>query len=215
MALSRQSNRIPPLVAAVSGALLLAALAPAQAAPTANPIANCEVHIDGENPGPLKLSKTKGGDTSVNLDKAKITACNMEIVAKHAHGTSLDFDDSTWTFSGDVHVHLGEQQAKLSSDEAVVKFSNKEVKRLDIKGSPAEFEQKRPNSDELTRGHANSIVYEAGAGTITLQDDVWLNDSGKEIRGPNLVYDIRNAEVSNKGGNGNRSAGQPFRIVID
>jgi len=216
MALSRASNGIAALVAGVPGALfvVLALAAGTCAHAAANPL-NCpKIDIDGTDLG-TKLSKSKGGDTSINLDKVKISGCDTEIVAKHAHGTSLDFDDSTWTFTGDVNIRLGEQQSKLSAaDEAVVKFRNNEVERLTVKGSPVQFEQKRPKSDEVTRGHANNIVYESQPGTISLQDDVWLNNSGKEFTGANLVYDIRNAEVSNTAGSGDRS-GQRIHITIN
>jgi lipopolysaccharide transport protein LptA len=221
MAASRHSNLIQSLVSGLSGAMLaalgLAAVAPVQAASSSNPIANCEIHIEGTDLG-TKLSKSKGGDTRIDLPDAKITACDTKIVANHARGTSRDsnwFDDSTWTFTGDVHVELGEQQARLTSNEAVVQFRNKEVQRLTIKGDPAEFEQKRPKSEDVTRGHAKNIVYESAAGNITLQDDVWLNDSGREFTGPCLVYDIRNAQVGKLGcGREGDQNGQRIHITI-
>ena len=219
MALSRQSRRTPSPVVVVSGALLAAlalmSVAATHAATKPSPLAGCkQIDIDGNDLG-TKLSKSKDGDRGTDLDKVKINGCDMEIVAKHVHATSLDFDDSTWTFTGDVHIRLGQQQSKLSSDEAVVRFRNNEIEQLTITGKPAEFEQKRPDSDVVTRGHSGRIVYEAEAGTVTLQDDVWLTDSGKQITGQRIVYDIRKSEVSNARAGDSERGGERIHIVID
>ena len=221
MALSRRkSNRVPALAVAACHAMLaalgLAAVVPAQgAAAGAASLKDCNdsIELDGTR---LDATLRKGTNNATNLGDVKITGCDMEIIAKRAHATSLDFDDSNWTFTGDVRIRAGQQQSKLNSDEAVVQFRNQEIERITIKGNPAEFEQKRPDSDIVTRGRAGHIVYDAGPGTVSLQDDVWLVDGGKEFKGPRFVYDIRNAEVSNtRGASEGDRAGDRVHITIN
>ena len=71
-----------------------------------------------------------------------------------------------------------------------------QIQRITITGSPAHFEQKRPGTDQVTRGRAKQMVYEAGPGIVSLVDDAWLSDgNGREMESPGLWYDIRNQEM--------------------
>jgi lipopolysaccharide export system protein LptA len=64
-----------------------------------------------------------------------------------------------------------------------------------ITGKPAQFEQQREASDQIARGHAGQIVYEPTEGVVRLSNDAWLSDGRNEIRGPLLVYNIRQQHV--------------------
>jgi lipopolysaccharide transport protein LptA len=150
----------------------------------------------------------KGGTATTSFTGGvtiKVAGCNMEIKAARAETTSLDTDDSSWTLDGNVRIRAEQQQSRLSSEHAVVQFRNGEINRITITGDPAEFEQQRPGTNVVTRGRASQIVYEAGAGTVRLVgdasqgEDAWLSDGSKEIRTPQLVYDIRKAEIRNSG----------------
>ena len=203
------SHRVKPLaapLAVAASSMLLAALglaAPALTLPAASPSADCgKITVDSKDAG---AKFPKGDDASMIFRGGvtiKVAGCGMEIKAAKAETTSLDTDDSSWTLDGNVRIRSDAQQSKLSSDHAVVQFRNGEVNRITITGSPAQFEQTRPDSGLITRGHANQIVYEAGAGTVRLVDDAWLSDGSKEIKTPQLVYDIRKAEIRNTGSGG-------------
>ncbi len=160
------------------------------------------------NCGKITVDSKKGGakfpkggavprastDVTITVD-----GCDMEIKANTRQTTSLDLDDSNWTLNSNVRIRSDQQQSKLSSDQAVVRFRTSEIQRITMTGDPAEFEQQRPDSGLITRGHARQMVYEAGAGTVRLVEDAWLSDGGKEIKTPQLVYDIRQAEIRNTG----------------
>jgi lipopolysaccharide export system protein LptA len=160
------------------------------------------------------------GDTVV-LQNVVITQGDTKVQADHAHATGLDdFDNSHWTFDGNVRIN-GEQHGSLKSDQAVVEFRNKYISKATITGSPAEFEQKRTDTAEVARGHAHEIVYNVTDGTVRLSkgtdparrelcsdlpdpgrtaamgacDDAWLSDGHNEISGPELVYGIREQRV--------------------
>jgi lipopolysaccharide transport protein LptA len=76
-----------------------------------------------------------------------------------------------------------------------VQFRNNSIARATIKGTPAEFEQRLREGDQVARGRAASIEYDVQAGTVHLTGDAWLSDGQNEIRGNTLVYDIGRERV--------------------
>jgi lipopolysaccharide transport protein LptA len=212
------------LLAAACGIVLAAGgtLAHAAASPT-SAFNNCgKFKVDSKKGG---AKFPKGGSGAVSLVDVTITAegCDMEIKANTVSTTSLDMNDSNWTLDGNVRIRSEQEQSKLSSDKAVVQFRNSEVLRITMTGNPAEFEQKRPDSGLITRGHAKQMVYEAADGVVRLMQDAWISDGGKEIKTPQLVYDIRKAEIrstgtedsgKSSGGSNSSSGGTGDRVII-
>jgi lipopolysaccharide export system protein LptA len=140
-------------------------------------------------------SKIDAKGDSVVLQDVVITQGDTKVQADHARATGLDnFDNSRWTFEGNVRIN-GEQHGNLKSDQAVVEFRNKSISKATVTGNPAEFEQKRTDTDETARGRAREIVYNVNDGTIRLSNDAWLSDGHNEISGPELVYNIREQRV--------------------
>lgn len=124
-----------------------------------------------------------------------ITYGTMTVKADRAAATSMDFKDARWTFDGNVRINA-EPRGNLRSDEAVVIFQDSQLKRATATGSPAEFDQKRADSDLVARGHAAQIVYEVGAGTVQLSNDAWITDGrGNDIRSPLIVYSLGEEHV--------------------
>src|SRR5215472_5939234 len=123
-----------------------------------------------------------------------ISQGNMRVQAEHAHATGLNFANSRWDFNGNVRIDA-EQHGNLRSDQAVVEFRDNHIARATITGKPAEFEQKRANSEQIARGHADEILYDLNDGTVKLTDDAWLSDGQNEISGPLLVYSIREQHI--------------------
>ncbi len=123
-----------------------------------------------------------------------ISQGDTRVQADHARATGLDFDNSRWIFEGNVRI-TGEQHGSLRSDQAVVEFRNNQIFRATIDGSPAQFEQKRADSDQIARGHARQIVYDVNDATVRLSNDAWVSDGHNEISGPLLVYNIRENRI--------------------
>jgi lipopolysaccharide transport protein LptA len=146
---------------------------------------------------PIDVASSKvdyKGDSVVFQDVV-ITQGDTKVQADHARATGLDnFDNSHWTFDGNVRIN-GEQHGSLKSDQAVVEFRNKYIAKATVTGNPAEFEQKRTDTDETARGHAREIVYNVSDGTVRLSNDAWLSDGHNEISGQELVYNIREQRV--------------------
>jgi len=85
--------------------------------------------------------------------------------------------------------------ATCRSDQAAIEFRDNRIARATITGKPAEFEQKRAESDQMARGRAGEIVYDLNDGTVRLTNQAWLTDGQNEISGPLLVYNIREQRV--------------------
>ncbi len=130
----------------------------------------------------------------MHLKDVVITYGSMTVRADKADATATDFKDSRWTFAGNVRINA-EPRGNLRSDEAVVEFHDNQLVKATAMGKPAEFDQKRADSNQVARGHANEIVYELTDGTVRLSDDAWLSDGQNEISGPVLVYNLREEHV--------------------
>ena len=146
---------------------------------------------------PIDITSSKAdykGD-SVVLEDVVITQGDTRVQADRAHGPGMDnFDNGRWTFEGNVRIN-GEQHGSLKSDVAVVEFRNHDISRATATGNPAEFEQKRTDTDEVARGHAHQIVYDVSDGTVRLLNDAWVWDGRHTLSAPELVYNIREQHV--------------------
>lgn len=132
----------------------------------------------------------------VHMRNVTITYGTMTVKADRALTTAmgLDFKNCRWTFDGNVRINA-EPRGNLRSDEAVVEFRDNQLKRATATGAPAEFDQKRADSDVVARGHAAQIVYEVGEGTVQLSNDAWITDGRNDISGPLIVYSLREEHV--------------------
>jgi lipopolysaccharide transport protein LptA len=131
---------------------------------------------------------------TVVFSEVVISQGATRVQADHAHATGLNFANSRWTFEGKVRIDA-EQHGNLRSDQATVDFRNNRIARAAITGKPAEFEQKRADSEQMARGHADEIVYDLSDGTVRLSNEAWLTDGQNEISGPLLVYNVRAQRV--------------------
>jgi lipopolysaccharide transport protein LptA len=133
---------------------------------------------------------------TVEFKDIVISQGDIKVEANHAEAeaTGLDFKTGVWTFTGDVRIHV-EKRGNMHSDQAVVDFKDSLIVKATVTGKPAQFEQQRAASDQIARGHAGQIVYEPADGVVRLSNDAWLTDGRNEIRGPLLVYNIRQQHV--------------------
>jgi lipopolysaccharide export system protein LptA len=145
---------------------------------------------------------------TTQLRNVVISQCDIRVEAKRASATGLSFDNTRWTFDGDVRIDV-ENRGSLRSEQAVVDFQNNQISKATITGSPAEFEQRQSESDLMARGRAGEIVYEVGPGTVRLANDAWIKYGGTEMKGSSLVYDIRQEKVQ-----GASRPGKNERITI-
>ena len=138
-----------------------------------------------------KSSEIDYKNHTIDYTKVKITQDDITVQADRAHAAGDPQDKSEWTFEGNVRVD-SEQRGSLHSDHAVVEIQNNRLARITVNGMPAEFEQKRAGTDQVTRGHAEEIVYNVSDGIVQLSRDAWLSlDAHNQISSALLVYDMR------------------------
>jgi len=178
--------RKAPLLAA---ALLSAAVAPAVGAPDAAPPPPQQpINLDAAS------TEVDGRTNTLVFTDVVISQGATRVQAEHAHATGLNFANSRWSFDGQVRIDA-ELHGNLRSDQATIEFRDNHIARATVTGKPAEFEQKRTDSEQLARGCAGEIVYDLSDGTVRLTGDAWLTDGQNEISGPLLVYNIHEQRV--------------------
>jgi lipopolysaccharide export system protein LptA len=179
------SSLSSPLAAALA---VVALAAPVHAAD--NGVKQQNISLDASSSEvDYKKNTVKFKDIVISQGDIKVEANRAE-----AEATGLNFKTGNWTFNGDVRIHV-EKRGNLRSDQAVIEFRGSQIVKATITGKPAQFEQQRPASDLMARGHAGEIIYQPVEGVVRLSDDAWLSDGKNEIRGPLLVYNIRQQHV--------------------
>ena len=176
--------------------LLAAALLSAAVAPTVGAADAAVPPTPSQQPINLDAASTEvdGRTNTLVFTDVVISQGATRVQAEHARATGLNFANSRWTFDGKVRIDA-ELHGNLRSDQATIEFRDNHIARATVTGKPAEFEQKRTDSEQLARGHAGEIVYDLSDGTVRLTDDAWLTDGQNEISSTLLVYSIREQRV--------------------
>ena len=127
---------------------------------------------------------------NIQLKNVVISQCDIRVQAKNARANGLNIESAHWTFDGDVRIDV-ENRGNLRADQANVEFRNSQISKLIITGSPAQFEQKRKDTEDMARGHAQEIVYDVTGGTVRLANDAWLTYRRNDLKCAQIMYDIR------------------------
>ena len=188
MARSPPCRRAPLLAAALLSAAVAPAVGAADAAAPPTTPSQQPINLDAAS------TEVDGRTNTLVFTDVVISQGATRVQAEHAHATGLNFANSRWTFDGKVRIDA-ELHGNLRSDQATIEFRDNHIARATVTGKPAEFEQKRTDSEQLARGHAGEIVYDLSDGTVRLTDDAWLTDGQNEISSTLLVYSIREQRV--------------------
>ena len=114
--------------------------------------------------------------------------------ADRARATGLNFENSRWTFAGNVQIDAP-PRGSLCSELATVEFRDNRIAGVTITGKPAQFEQQRADDLGMEKGHADQIVYDVNQGTVLLTSDAWISDGRNEMSAPSISYSIREQKV--------------------
>src|SRR5690348_16761549 len=109
------------------------------------------------------------------------------VSADRARATGLNFQNSRWTFQGNVQIDAP-PRGSLRSDQATVEFRDNQIVGATITGRPAHFEQQRAGDLGMEKGHADQIAYDVSQGTVLLTDDAWISDGRNEMSAPTIAY---------------------------
>ncbi len=141
---------------------------------------------------PINLDATSSeldrGNDRLVFQNPHITQGTMSITADMAEATRIDFENSNWQFRGNVVIE--NQGARAHADAAELLFLGHELRKATLNGSPARFEQSRPDGQH-TEGRANVMHYDVPAAIIQLTENAWVSDGTNETSSDSIVYDMR------------------------
>ncbi|MBM4221527.1 MAG: lipopolysaccharide transport periplasmic protein LptA, partial [Gammaproteobacteria bacterium] len=129
-----------------------------------------------------------------------ITQGRLAISADEATADPADFEDSTWTFTGNVQIEDAGLQAWC--DTAEMTFSDNALLKTTLRGKPARFLQSRAGGSP-TEGRGELLEYDLGARTIRMTGSALLSDGSNEITGSSIAYDLgREVVTASNNGSG-------------
>lgn len=141
-----------------------------------------------------------GKNSMVTFRGLRVTQGSISIVADEGRASKIDFEDSVWHFSGNVTIDT--ENGHIDCDTADLNFAGHQLRTAAITGSPATFELKRPESDQVTYAEAGRLEYDFSDGIIEFSEQATITEGGNQISSNYLLYDIREQRISA------RSAGQ-------
>jgi lipopolysaccharide transport protein LptA len=161
----------------------------------------CSVTAHGAGPRqsdlPISLDAASSDfdykNNTLRFRQVRIVQGTVQVEAEEATATGLNFENSRWEFRGNVRIHV--EGGSLTSNEAEVTFVNNQIAKALITGTPATFEQKLKDTEDIAKGRAGRIEYDFTAGNVQLVEDAYLTDGRNDIHGQTLVYSIRDQRV--------------------
>ena len=134
----------------------------------------------------------------------KLSQGSIGVVADLGQASELDFEASTWQFSGNVRIDV--EGGVIECDAADLQFKDHVLTLATIKGQPATFEMQRPDSEQITYAEAELLRYNLENGVIEFSGNAKIAEGGNEIASNTLVYDIleRRINAQSTGENGDR-----------
>ncbi|MCC5794917.1 MAG: lipopolysaccharide transport periplasmic protein LptA [Chromatiales bacterium] len=124
----------------------------------------------------------------------------LRLFADDAEATPADFENSQWTFRGNVRMQAPE--ASVTADRAEMSIAGQRLGSVRLTGSPASFEQAGLGPALPTSGRARRLEYDPATGIMLMVGEAWLTDGSNEISGDRITYDMRNERVTADAGEG-------------
>jgi lipopolysaccharide transport protein LptA len=150
--------------------------------------ANEKINVDAAS------SDVDGKTNTIVFRHIVVSQGATRVRADRARATGLNFQNSRWTFQGNVEIDAP-PRGSLHSDQATVQFHDNQIAAATITGKPAQFEQQRADDLGTEKGHADQIVYNVTQGTVLLSNDAWISDGRNEMSAPSISYSIREQKV--------------------
>lgn len=112
---------------------------------------------------------------------------------------SSEFDEKAGvqTLSGNVQITQGTMQ--ISADFIAISLENNALSTIEGRGSPIRFEQEN-EAGELMRGEAETIIYDARSGTLTLKGAAKLSQPRQNLTSEQITFNAETQKVSAQGG---------------
>jgi lipopolysaccharide export system protein LptA len=110
-----------------------------------------------------------------------------------------EFDEKagTQTLSGNVEITQGTM--RITADNIAIVLKDNALHTISGTGGPISFQQETEIGD-IMKGEAESIIYDALAGTLTLKGAATLSQPRQNLISDLIVFDARTQKVNAEGG---------------
>ena len=120
-----------------------------------------------------------------------------QAIEVQADKSEFDEKAGTQTLSGNVEITQGTMRIK--ADNISISLKDNALHTISGTGSPIRFQQETENG-ELMNGEAESIIYNALAGSLTLKGAAKLSQPRQNLVSDLIVFDARTQKVKAEGG---------------
>ncbi len=152
--------------------------------------------LDLRLPMSLDADKTSydGKNSMLMFTGLRLSQGRISIEADEGRATKMDFEDSSWHFSGNVIIDI--ENGHIECDSAVLQFDEYQLKLATVTGSPATFELKRPGTGNSTYAEAGKLSYNIESGVIEFSENATITEGGNQISSSFLVYNIAEQRIN-------------------
>jgi lipopolysaccharide transport protein LptA len=110
------------------------------------------------------------------------------IQADEARVRNRELENSTWRFSGNVIIDVGD--GHIECDNATLDFDDFKLKLAVVTGSPATYKLTREGKDNVTHAEAGHLSYRVDEGIIEFSDNAVITEGGNQFSSNLLIYNI-------------------------
>ena len=131
----------------------------------------------------------------------RLTQGNIGVVADEGRASKLDFEEAVWQFSGNVRIDV--EGGFIECEAADLEFRDHVLTLATIRGEPAIFELRRPESEEVTYAQAELLRYNLTDGIVEFSGNAEITEGGNQIASNTLIYNIAERRINaQSSGNG-------------
>lgn len=152
--------------------------------------------LDLRLPMSLDADKTSydGKNSMLMFTGLRLSQGHIAIEADEGRATKMDFEDSSWLFSGNVIIDI--ENGHIECDSAELQFDEYQLKLATVTGSPATFELKRTGTGNSTYAEAGKLSYDIESGVIEFSENATITEGGNQISSSFLVYNIAEQRIN-------------------
>lgn len=138
-----------------------------------------------------------------------LSSDRSQAVTIHADAAERDELKGTITYSGNVVMRQGTMQ--IRAEEVIIYNDKNKVTKIVARGTPARYQQKPSEDQELVVAEANTLEYDLSADALHLIENASLKQEGTSLTGNFINYDVKKSVVR---AGGNAAENERVRMVI-
>ncbi len=124
------------------------------------------------------------------LFDVQVSQEDYEVRADRWESSSLELEDATWYFAG--NVRFGAYSAQMTSDSAELTFLGGRLQSAIISGNPVTM---RNEGDKVVEGSAPTVEYDAETGLVRFLGGAALETAESRMSGESINFDLRKETV--------------------